>query len=309
MGKARLAFFAAFVALVCGIASGGQTPPPAKPAQPVAWTEHYRKATVSFGQIVAANGMPAFDPIGTGVVVCTDDHHAFIVTAKHIFSDPSKDWFPAALAVRFSNQEKQTFTEQLGIPIQLVNEKHEVDWSSLDDSSDIAAIATPDAFRSQLTDCIGLQDFATDNDVYDGATVFTFGFPTAGGALAGPNGLVRAITRSGIIAWTDPAGATDHALLLDSNVLPGNSGGPAFKVPSGLDKFGSFAIGGRVAFLGIVTSGLVGPVQVGDHPLQVQAPGALFPSVAGVAGVGALARVEPAAKIRALVTAMASSQK
>lgn len=278
---------------------------PVKPPQPPkAWTEHYRKATISFGRVVSVNGTPTFDPIGTGVIVCTDAQHAFVVTAKHVFYDPSKNWFPAELAVRFSNQEKESLNEQIGTAIKLANEKQEVYWSSLDDGSDIAAIAAPDALRGELTDCVGLQDFANDDDVYDGATVFTFGFPSGGGVLAGANALVRAITRSGIIAWTDPNGPLDNPLLLDSNVLPGNSGGPAFKVPSGLNKSGVFVIGGRVAFLGIVTSALEGTVQVGDQPLMVQKPGAFTPAQAGVVGVGALGRVEPAAKIRKLVNSM-----
>jgi hypothetical protein len=250
-----------------------QASPPTPPAAPVAWTEHYRKATLSFGRIASLNGKPAFIPIGTGVAVCTDPQHAFIVTAKHVFYEPEKGWFPASLAVRFSSQEKETLTEELGTALTLANEKHEVYWSSPDDGSDIAALAEPDSLRGLLTDCVGLQDFATEDDVYDGATVFVFGFPGAGSAIAGPNGLVRAITRSGIIAWTDPSGPMDNPLILDSNILPGNSGGPAFKVPSGLSKSGSFVVGGRVAFLGIVTSGLEAPVQVGDIPLKVPAPG------------------------------------
>lgn len=286
-----------------------QAPPATLPATPVAWTEHYRKATVSFGRIVSLNGKPAFSPIGTGVAVCTDPQHAFIVTAKHVFFEPEKGWFPASLAVRFSSQEKETLTEDLGTAITLANEKQEVYWSSPDDGSDIAAIAEPNSLHGLLTDCVGLQDFATEDDVYDGATVFVFGFPGAGGTIAGPNGLVRAITRSGIIAWTDPSGPMDNPLILDSNILPGNSGGPAFKVPSGLSKVGSFVVGGRVAFLGIVTDGLAMPVQVGDHPLSVQAPGSVEAAQASVVGVGALGRVEPAAKIRKLVTSMAAAQK
>src|SRR5208282_1345915 len=101
------------------------------------------------------------------------------------------------------------------------------------------------------TDGVGFQDFANAEDVFDGVGVFVFGYPVDSAQLIGPNGLVRAVTRSGVIAWTDPRGPTENPLLLDANLLPGNSGGPAFKVPSGLNKEGTFAIGGRVAFLGI----------------------------------------------------------
>lgn len=278
-----------FVIATCIVSSAlGQGVPPQQPqTPPVAWTEHYRKATISFGRVLSVQGVKTFDPIGTGLVVCSDSTHAFIVTAKHVFYDPEKSWFPASLAVRFSNEESQSLTEQLGSAITLANEKQEVYWSSLDDGSDIAAIAAPKLLFGKLTDCVGFQDFGTAEDVYDGATVFTFGFPASGGVLTGPNGLVRAITRSGIIAWTDPKGALENPLLLDSNVLPGNSGGPAFKVPIGVGRTGSFEVGGRVAFLGIVTAALDSPVHIGDKPMQVQLPGSLKAEQAGVVGVGA----------------------
>jgi hypothetical protein len=273
-----------------------------------AWTEHYRKATISFGQVVPINGTPTFQTIGTGVFVCHDEHSPFLVTAKHVFSEPEKQWMPAALAVRFSFQQKQTLTESLGTPILLMDNKRHPLWSSLDDGSDIAVIPVPASFAGRITDCIGYQDFATEEDVFDGATVFTFGYPASGGVIGGPNALVRALTRSGIIAWTDPNGVLENPLLLDSTVLPGNSGGPAFKVPSGLNRAGTFVIGGRTAFLGIVTSALEMPVQVGDVPLLVQTPGSTVPSIPQVVGVGSLGRVEPALKVKKLIEARFTKQ-
>lgn len=285
--------------------TGAKTPAQAgakSPAKPrVAWTEHYRRSTVSFGQIVQTDGKSTFYPVGTGVVVCTDDTHAFIVTAKHVFYEPDKNYVPLELNVRFSYQEKQTFSEQLGTTLQLADAKKNSTWRSLDDDSDIAALPVAAKIIYGSADCIRLDDFATEDEVFDGATVFTFGFPNNSSILTGPNGLVRAITRSGIIAWTDPNGVLENPLVLDTNVFPGNSGGPAFKIPAGLNKFGSLVISGRVAFLGIVTSGLQATVEVGDQPLKVQMTGETT-STAGVVGVGALGLVEPAAKIRRLLT-------
>jgi hypothetical protein len=286
----------------------GQAPATPSTPQSVAWTEHYRRATISFGLKQTIDGTDTFKPIATGVIICADAHHAFLVTAKHVFSDPERNWAPTSLQVRFSNQEKESLTEELGVSLNLIGSGNEPLWTALKDGSDIAAIPLPQSFFGHVTDCVGFQDFANEDDVYDGATVFTFGFPTDMSALGGPNGLVRAVTRSGTIAWTDPGGVLDNPLLLDSTVLPGNSGGPAFKVPSGLSKAGGFVIGGRVAFLGIVTSALVESVQVGGKPLQIQTQLFAPPVQAEVAGVGALGRVEPAAKVKALVLSIAPAQ-
>ncbi len=286
-------------------AAGAVVKPAAKPRLP--WTETYRRATVSFGRIIDVDGKKAFDPVGTGVIVCTDDNRPFIVTAKHVFYEPDKGWVPMELNVRFSYQEKQTLTEQLGIPLPLADAKKESKWSALDDGSDIAAIPVLKSMLLEEVNCITLKDFATEDEVYDGATVFTFGFPNNSSILTGPNGLVRALTRSGIIAWTDPNGALENPLVLDTNVFPGNSGGPAFKVPAGLNKYGQLVIAGRVAFLGIVSAGLQGVVEVGDQPLKVQMSGDAT-SAAGVIGVGSLGLVEPAAKVKRLLVSMTTKK-
>ena len=116
---------------------------------------------------------------------------------------------------------------------------------------------------------------------------------------------MRAITRSGIIAWTDPNGPSENPLLLDSNILPGNSGGPAFKVPSGLNKQGTFVVGDRIAFLGVVTADLKGyyTVTADGRIVQLRFPDLPLPSTAQVQviGIGGLGRVEPASKVKKLI--------
>ena len=205
-----------------------QSPPSPAPApQPPqqAWTEHYRKSTVALGVVQTIGGTQRFSVVGAGVLITPDSHHVILVTAKHVFDEPQQSWHPAQLRLRFSTQENESFTEELGMPIQLLGPVGNNLWSALDDGSDIAAISLTSDFISLVTDAIGYQDFANTDDVYDGATVFVFGFPGDAAPLIGDNGLARAITRSGIIAWTDPAGALGNPLLLDSNILPGTAGG------------------------------------------------------------------------------------
>jgi hypothetical protein len=287
-----------------------QTPAPAgsAPSKPVAWTEHYRNATISIGRIIDSGGIKSFQVIGTAVIVAPDPRKAFIVTAKHVFDDPQQGWHPSELRVRFAKQENKSFREELGVVLTLTDATGKNLWKSLSDNSDIAALLAPAVFNGLLTDAVGFQDFATTDDVYDGASVFTFGYPADTQALIGPNGLVRAITRAGIIAWTDPNGALDNPLLLDANILPGNSGGPAFKVPIGVNKYGSFEVGGRVSFLGIVTSNLQGfySVKADGRVVLIKFPDLPLPSVeqVGVVGIGGLGRVEPASKVKALVESL-----
>ena len=54
-------------------------------------------------------------------------------------------------------------------------------------------------------------------------------------------------------------------------IFPGNSGGPVFIVPTGMTKNGSFAVGGRSAFLGIVSSVAREPVEVQKASLEFEA--------------------------------------
>jgi S1-C subfamily serine protease len=231
------------------------TPPP--PQQQPAWTEHYRNATISLGRIVTDRGQDVFQVVGTGVIAAVDSKTAFIVTAKHVFDDPSQSWHPSKLRVRFAWQEKKSLSEEHGISIDLTDENGRNLWTAPADG-DLAALPLPASFKDLPLHAIGVQDFSTADDLYDGASVFVYGFPAAVNSLVGNEALVRAITRGGVVAWTDPNGPLDNPFLIDANVLPGNSGGPVFRVPSGMARTGGFAIGGRVAFLGIVTQDITG---------------------------------------------------
>ena len=309
--------------LLCLGASAQPAPPQQAPAQstasvpavPPAWTEHYRKATVAIGRIVTIEGKERFEVIGAGVLASPESttvQHVFLVTAKHVFSEPAQNWHPSELRLRFSSQESKSFTEELGFPLRLTKMNGENLWSALSDDSDIAIIpfpiSIPYSLRGVVTDVIGIQDFANPDDVYDGASVFVFGYPSDATPLIRQDGLVRAITRSGSIAWTDPNGAVENPLLLDSNILPGNSGGPAFKVPSGLNKAGSFVVGGRIAYLGVVTATLQHyyVVQADGRVVQVKYADLPLPSIAQVqiVGIGGLGKVEPAAKVKKLMDAV-----
>jgi hypothetical protein len=244
-----IAIALAFVSVACGQTAPVPAPQPLS-SNKQAWTEHYRRATVCFDRILTTGDKKQFDVLGTGVLISPDGHHVFLVTAKHIWDEPSQSWHPSELRLRFSIKEQKPSTEELGSAIRLADKQGKNLWMAPPDGSDIAAISLTSNFQALVIDAIGFQGFAQSDDVFDGGAGFVFGYPGDTRPLIGPNGLVRAVTRSGIIAWTDPNGALDNPLLLDSNILPGNSGGPAFKVPTGLDKYGTFNVGNRVAMDG-----------------------------------------------------------
>jgi S1-C subfamily serine protease len=199
------------------------------------WTEHYRSSTISIGRVlVPPPGQPStFQVVGTAIIVAPDPFTAFIVTAKHIFDDPAQSWHPSELRVRFSWQEKKSLTEEQGMVIQLTTPTGANIWTGAPDA-DLAIIPVPASFMKLPLHGIGYQDFANSkDDLFDGATVFVYGYPEVITSLVGNQALVRAITRSGIVAWTDPSGPLNNPFLIDANVLPGNSGGPVFKIPSG----------------------------------------------------------------------------
>lgn len=247
--------------------------------------------------------------LGTGIIAALDAQTGFIVTAKHVFDDPSQSWHPSQLRVRFAWQESKSLTDELGTVISLTDKNGKNLWMSAGDE-DIAALPMPDDFKRMQLHAIGPQDFATSEDLFDGATVFVYGFPGAAASLVGERSLVRAITRGGVVAWTDPSGPLEHPFLIDANILPGNSGGPVFKVPTGIGRTGGFILGGRVAFLGIVTEDLTGyyAVTADGRVIQVKFPDLTLPSVeqVQVTGIGGLGKVEPASQILRLIKSMAS---
>ena len=98
----------------------------------------------------------------------------------------------------FSSQEGKSFTEELGTALKLTTATGSNLWSALPDGSDLAAIpADPQIFGKLMTDAVGYQDFANSDDVYDGASVFVFGYPGDAKPFVRQDGLVRAVTRYG----------------------------------------------------------------------------------------------------------------
>ncbi len=287
-----------------------QTPntPPTSPApgQPetgpdVDLLHHLRRSTVSLGMRVPIEGAPGqmrFQSIGSGVIVTWDANHGCLLTAKHVFFDPSKNFFPTVLYLRIPQSEPRT-ADDLGVELLLMSNGRRL-WKGSDDA-DLAVIGLPNLSAYKDLHGISLSDFGGEEDVYQGASVVVMGYPE----LVGPDYQTTPIARGGIVAWTNPNGRLDHTFLVDANVFSGNSGGPVFHTSGGLTRGGGITIGGSSKLIGIISKDAYeeAQVHVGEIPVGVtnQQTGATTPMQARVLNIGGIGIVEPASKAKKLI--------
>jgi hypothetical protein len=272
-------------------------PPKAKPEM----LDHWRRATVSLGKIETKDGVDFYKTLGSAVIVAVDPHHGCLLTAKHMVLEESKNWKPSELRMRLAwSSERQS--PQLGVKVALINGNQNV-WKSVEDS-DLAVIPFSAISREEqekLTDvhAISINEFAsTEEDIFQGAPVLVLGYP----GLIGESRLSTPIARSGIIAWTDPSDALGRPFIIDANIFPGNSGGPAFHVLTGSTRSGDFAVGGGLVLIGIVSATSLHQYRFA-LPSNPQDIFHLNPSFAEfeVAGLGGIGIIEPVSKAKALV--------
>jgi V8-like Glu-specific endopeptidase len=294
-----------FLILVFQFPSNAQQPQPTV-MPPTAWLDHYRISTISVGVVSTdkTTQRQFFEVGGTALVIGVDSQTGYIVTAKHVFYDPEKNWHPKELKLRFAWQEQKSVFEELGTTLTLQDAAGKDLWKSLDDGSDLAAIELPtDIIKKNPAHGIGLPDFATDADLFMDAPIIVLGYP----GVVGNEYLVRAVVRQGIVAWTNPIDPMKQTFMVDANVFPGNSGSPVFKLPTGLTKEGAFAVGGKAAFLGILSKvpAQNDPVTAYGQALTFTPPGQIFspshPMTVQVAGLGGIGIIEPASKVLLLV--------
>ncbi len=282
--------------LVCAISvamSQTTTAPVATASSQIGWVESWRLATLSFG-IVDKNteGKEFYRVIGTGVLFALNSKTGYIVTAKHVFYEPEKNWHPAELRIRFGWQDKESVYEGLGASVVLRDDAGNDLWKSLPDGSDVATIKAPPP--TQLNQpAVTTSVIAKEDDFFEGANVIVLGYP----GIVGNEYLVKAINRGGVVAWLNPKDAYESPFLIDANVYPGNSGGPVIKVPSGYNKQGTLVLGGQAVLLGIVSQA---PGQVQD--LELRVPGNFLPlKIHQEIPVGGTGVVVPATKVLQLL--------
>ena len=90
------------IALALGQRSFAQTPaPPSKspPASQPDQLEPYRRSTVAVGQIINDGNGTKFRTVGSAVIVARDQNHAVLITAKHVFFEPSIGYIPTQVNI------------------------------------------------------------------------------------------------------------------------------------------------------------------------------------------------------------------
>jgi hypothetical protein len=228
------------------------------------WLDSWREATVALvgpgkTRAIAPNGtIVEGDSLvikGTGVILSLPGEATglpWLVTAKHVFFNPQIGWDPDSLYIRFSWFESRPLADYAGIRIVLKEGSRHLWIPHPDPSVDLVAIplriTISEAGKDKVA-VIPLGNFAEPEDVFEGVPVLILGYPAAAGAEF----LTRALVRSGSIAWVNPEDPVKSPILIDANLFPGNSGGPAFSLPMGINKEGGLRLGGKIAFLGIVS--------------------------------------------------------
>src|SRR5260221_1484539 len=214
------------------------------------WLDHWRESTVALGTAQREGGKPHFAAIATGVIVGSvpGQKRPWLVTAKHVFYNPSENWEPSYILVRFSWFETRKVDEYLGVAVALKHNGRRTWVAHPDPDVDLAYVplnVTPqEAGKSELQ-AIVLSQFASPAEVYEAAPVLVLGYPAAVGA----GFQVRALLRQGVIAWVSPDKPEAKPFLIDANIFPGNSGGPPLFLPPGIDPHGDVLARGALAIV------------------------------------------------------------
>ena len=278
------------------------------------WLDRWRDATVAIGRTHEAGVKqrggtipknPSFLVVGTGVIFSLRDDPTgtpWLVTAKHVFRDPLENWEPSELLVRFSWFDEKGIDEYPGIRIDLKRGGKRRWLSHPNKDVDLACLALRAASGRAGKDKLAgvtFEDLGTAEEIYQGAPVLVLGYPGAVGPSFGP----RAMVRQGIVSWVSRTKPESSVFLIDSHVFPGNSGGPVFKLPSGMDCEGHYAPGGNVSFLGVVTQARIQkiPLTVGGKEVEIKFRGRKTPETLLAPSFMAIGLIEPALRVKELL--------
>ncbi len=259
-----------------------------------------RRSTVSIGLHAKEGEVTHFVTVGSAVIVSLDGGHNCLLSAKHVFSNPEIGYTPTQVFVRLPKDEPQA-KEDLGLPLTLYGPRGDPLWMGAADGADLAVSPMPNTLGAKDVHSIPITDFGDADDLFQGSTVVVLGYAE----LLGPDYQTTPIARNGIVAWTNPEGPLDHTFLVDANVFSGNSGGPVFHLPTGMNRKGQIGGGGRIHLIGIVSKDAYeeAPIHAGSSPATSldQATGKMIPFTAKVLNIGGIGIIEPVSKAKKLV--------
>jgi hypothetical protein len=205
--------------------------------------------------------------------------------------------------LRFNWTSSRPADEYLGVPLAIKREDVTL-WHSPGGGVDLACIALElDAslVGRATVPAVSLEAFADEADVFEGAQVLALGFPGTGDSKDPWSRVTRPLLRHGIVSWVAADSPLENLIVTDISISPGNSGGPVFRVPAGVDRVGNFALGKKVAFLGIATRMELAqvPLMLGGKALP-ESDDKGNPNVMGMSAIG-LGVIEPAGRVKMLL--------
>lgn len=241
------------------------------------WLNHWREATVALGRIYETHvTLPGgkvskqkiFLSVGTGVIFGLNDSSKstlWLLTARHVLSEPSEDWEPSSLIIRFSWMDEMPAEQYPGITLPLKTAGKRQWIPHPDKNVDLACI--PLRFRKtpygrKTWPRVSFQEIGTTKDLYEGEPIVVLGYPDT---LA-PDFGARPMVRQGIVSWVSSKTPESSLFCIDSHVFPGNSGGPVFRWSENQDRFRRTQGKADVCFLGLVTQARI-------HQLRLLAGG------------------------------------
>ncbi|MDH5587465.1 MAG: serine protease, partial [Nitrospirota bacterium] len=214
------------------------------------------------------------------------------------------------LKLRFSWFDEKPATQYFGVGITLRRGDKQYWISHPNTKVDLACLPlflTKKQTGRKVLPRVRFGDFGTAEEIYEGAPLMLLGYPEA----VGPDLSAKALVRQGIVSWVSPTKPESTLFYIDGHIFPGNSGGPAFKLPAGIDRQGHFATHGDVSFLGIVTQTrihqlplIAGGQEIGITLQRKNAPQTLLSQ--NYTGIGL---AEPVFRVKQLLSSAAKRKK
>ena len=245
----------------------------------------------------------SFVPIGTGVIIAIPNDprkRVCLVTAKHVFEDPIKNWHPQVISLRFAWHQHLPLEEYHGVHVRIRNEKDKLWYEHPEaDLASIPILISTELIGKKTVNAIKVNQFLELKDLSVGEPVLVLGFPGAVRVSLGSSFMTLPLARHGIISWLPPSDLMTRAILVDTMAFPGNSGGPVFNQPRIWDEYGDRINKAQpTAFIGIVSKAALQPVdvmavEIKDKPIKTVKPLSL--------DYMGLTQIEPADRVKELL--------
>lgn len=240
-----------------------------------------------------------FKPIGTGVIMAIPNDaqkRVCLVTAKHVFFDPVKNWSPDIINLRFTWHQNLALEEYHGIGVRIRDKKEKFWYGHPEaDLASIPLFINAKLLGRETVTPARIDNFLEPNDLSIGQPVIVLGFPGAVSLSLGSSFMTLPIARRGIISWLPSSPQMPRAILVDTMAFPGNSGGPVFNEPMLWDEYGHLIDKPQHAsFIGIVSKAAIQPVDIQAVKISEKPKATLKPLSLDYMG---LTQIEPADRV------------